>query len=46
MGKKIYAITYMWDPKRKIDTNALDKQKQTHRYRKQIHGYQKEGEEG
>ena len=32
-------ITYMWNVK--YDTNELTKQKQTHRHRKQIYGYQK-----
>ena len=40
-----YDITYMW--KLKCDANeVIDKQKQTHRYRKQAYSYQRErGEE-
>ena len=34
-----FDITYMWNVK--YDTNELTKQKQTHRHRKQIYGYQK-----
>ena len=47
--RQIYDITYMWNLKRnkKIQINLFKKQKQSHRCRKQIYGYQREkGKEG
>ena len=41
---KYHDITYVCNIK-KNDTNELKKQKQTHRHRKQIYGYQR-GSEG
>ena len=34
-----YAITYMWNIKKKRQMNLFTKQKQTHRHRKQTYGY-------
>ena len=36
-----YNITYMWNQKKMIHMNLFTKQKQTHRLRKQTHGYQR-----
>ena len=36
-----YDITYMWNLKKMIQMNLFTKQKQTHRHRKQIYGYQR-----
>ena len=41
-GEISYDIPYMWNLKRN-DTNALTKQKETRRFRKQTHGCQGEG---
>ena len=42
-----YDITYMWDLKKMIQMNLFTKQKQIHRHRKQINGYQRwKGGEG
>ena len=40
--RQLYEITYMWNLKKKM--NLFTKQKQTHRHRKQIQGYQRKGE--
>ena len=39
-----YDVTYMWNLKKYIYTqmNLFTKQKETHRYRKQLDGYQRE----
>ena len=37
---QIYGISYMWNVKKKEQMNLFAKQKQTHRCRKQIYGYQ------
>ena len=37
-----YKITHMWNLKKKmIKVNLFAKKKQTHRFRKQIYGYQR-----
>ena len=36
-----YNITYMWNLKKPIQMNLFTKQKETHRYEKQIYGYQR-----
>ena len=36
-----YDITHMWNLNKIIQMNLFTKQKQTHRHRKQIYGYQK-----
>ena len=36
-----YDITYMCNLKKMIQMNLFTKQKQTHRHRKQIYGYQR-----
>ena len=44
---KYHDITCMWNLKKMVQMNLLLKQKQTHRHRKQIYGYQRgKGEEG
>ena len=35
-----YDTAYMWSQKKMIQMNLFTKQKQTHRHRKQIYGYQ------
>ena len=36
-----YDITYIWNLKKVIQMNVFMKQKQNHRHRRQIHGYQR-----
>ena len=36
-----YDIIYMWNLQKRIQMNLFTKQKQTHRHRKQIYGYQR-----
>jgi len=36
-----YDMSYIWNLKKKNDTNLFAKQKQTHRHRKQTYGYQR-----
>ena len=40
----IWYHLYVESLKKKVQINSLVKQKQTHRYRKQIYGYQREKE--
>ena len=37
-----YVIALLWNLKKIIQMNLFTKQKQTHRHRKQIYGYQRE----
>ena len=36
----LYDITYMWNLKKMVQMNLFTKDKQSHRCRKQIYGYQ------